>query len=335
MRTNPDLNDPNILAQYHQMINANSQTLLDRHFNENDIMNNQKNIDQIYNDICQMLSTSYDSLSTTKTIPQSSKSNEWFTSELKEIKNQISFYKHRYANDDKEFILKELKKKFRSLQRRNIWLNQLNEMKKFELIAKQKDKTLFWKYVNKKKNKVIEKSNVTLNQETLTQHFEKLFNEPEDDLTVDQHNITKIVEFNMSNYKHKNEFIFSIENIKQSIHDVKTSKLRGFDNVSYEMKKAIENNNQPEAILKFLYKFFNQIYISRTIPTDFNTSIIKPILKDSNKKSDDVGNIRPISISNCFAQIFEKLILLNSPKISQTSKNQFGFKQKTSCNHIY
>ena len=43
--------------------------------------------------------------------------------------------------------------------------------------------------------------------------------------------------------------------------------------------------------------------------------------------------MRPISISNCFAQIFEKIVLLNSPMLRKTSKNQFGFKQKTSCNH--
>ena len=31
--------------------------------------------------------------------------------------------------------------------------------------------------------------------------------------------------------------------------------------------------------------------------------------------------------------MFEKLILMNSPKLKLTHKNQFGFKPKTSCNH--
>jgi hypothetical protein len=69
------------------------------------------------------------------------------------------------------------------------------------------------------------------------------------------------------------------------------------------------------------------------IPKNFNVSIIKPILKDQEKSTEDINNIRPISISNCFAQIFEKLILLKSPKLAITHKNQFGFKRKTSCNH--
>ena len=72
---------------------------------------------------------------------------------------------------------------------------------------------------------------------------------------------------------------------------------------------------------------------SAKIPVNLNISIIKPILKDPDKKSDDLNNIRPISISTCFAQILEKLILIRSPGLKITHKNQFGFKQKTSCNH--
>ena len=30
--------------------------------------------------------------------------------------------------------------------------------------------------------------------------------------------------------------------------------------------------------------------------------------------------------------MFEKLFLISSPKLKQTNKNQFGFRQKTSCN---
>jgi hypothetical protein len=64
-----------------------------------------------------------------------------------------------------------------------------------------------------------------------------------------------------------------------------------------------------------------------------NRSIIKPIIKDQKKNTSDPNNIRPISISNCFAQIFEKLIIQSSPELHKSHKNQFGFKPKTSCNH--
>jgi hypothetical protein len=72
---------------------------------------------------------------------------------------------------------------------------------------------------------------------------------------------------------------------------------------------------------------------SGKVPDKLNVSIIKPILKDQYKNTDDLNNIRPISISNCFAQILEKLILILSPGLKVSHVNQFGFKEKTSCNH--
>ena len=72
---------------------------------------------------------------------------------------------------------------------------------------------------------------------------------------------------------------------------------------------------------------------SAKVPDKLNVSIIKPILKDQYKNTDDINNIRPISISNCFAQILEKLILILSPGLKVSHVNQFGFKEKTSCNH--
>jgi hypothetical protein len=69
------------------------------------------------------------------------------------------------------------------------------------------------------------------------------------------------------------------------------------------------------------------------VPKKMNTSIIKPILKDPKKPTDDTNNIRPLSISNCLAQILENLILHNSPGIQKMHSHQFGFKKKTSCNH--
>ena len=40
-----------------------------------------------------------------------------------------------------------------------------------------------------------------------------------------------------------------------------------------------------------------------------------------------------MSISNCFAQIFEEIILFRSPDLIKTHLKQFGFKKETSCNH--
>ena len=113
------------------------------------------------------------------------------------------------------------------------------------------------------------------------------------------------------------------------LDDLKSSKVKGHDSIYYDLIK----NATSLSFKHLLLDFFNQLLSTNTIPKNFNISIIKPILKDPDKKSDDTNNIRPLSISNCLSQIFEKLILYSSPKLREIHKNQFGFKPKTSCNH--
>ena len=80
----------------------------------------------------------------------------------------------------------------------------------------------------------------------------------------------------------------------------------------------------------FFYKF---IFNFCVVPTNFNNIHIVPIIKDKTKSSNDLSNLRPISISNTLAQIFERLIKLKIPQLSDTHQNQFGYKNKTSCSH--
>jgi hypothetical protein len=69
------------------------------------------------------------------------------------------------------------------------------------------------------------------------------------------------------------------------------------------------------------------------IPRNFNISHIIPIIKDKKKSAADINNLRPISISNCLAQLFERLLLRKMPEINYTSVHQLGYKNKISCSH--
>jgi hypothetical protein len=69
------------------------------------------------------------------------------------------------------------------------------------------------------------------------------------------------------------------------------------------------------------------------IPDDFNTSIIKPLIKDKKKQDNDPDNTRPISISRTITNIFEKVILRIIDAQKLDVNEQFGFKSKSSCNH--
>ena len=53
----------------------------------------------------------------------------------------------------------------------------------------------------------------------------------------------------------------------------------------------------------------------------------RSIMKDKNKKQFDANNFRPISVSNVFAQILEKVIFESCNNLLNTSNRQFGFKQ--------
>ena len=75
-----------------------------------------------------------------------------------------------------------------------------------------------------------------------------------------------------------------------------------------------------------IFKLFYYIFQFSIIPKDFNITHIVPIIKDLNKPSNSINNLRPISISNTFAQIFERILLHKLPILKQTHQNQFGYK---------
>jgi hypothetical protein len=68
-------------------------------------------------------------------------------------------------------------------------------------------------------------------------------------------------------------------------------------------------------VSKFLLIFFQYIFKHCVIPNNFTISHIVPIIKDKKKYSADLNNLRPISISNCLAQLFHCLLLLQMPEI--------------------
>ena len=257
----------------------------------------------------------------------------WFTPELKEIKSKIMLLKHQLTysfNPYSQSEIKQLKTKFRKIQRQNIYLLQIKELNKFETLAKEKNKTKFWRFINKSKKSRTNEKNVSIPPNLLFDHYSNFFNEKYNNLTPTQKEINTEIETHFKNYEKPNLIpIFSQENIEKIFFEMKHSNVKGNDLLSYSLLK----HAQCQKLEKILLDFFNSFVINSKIPFKFNHTIIKPILKDQNKKSNDTNNIRPLSISNCLAQIFEKLILLNSPRLAKIHKNQFGFKKKTSCNH--
>jgi hypothetical protein len=160
-------------------------------------------------------------------------------------------------------------------------------------------------------------------------HYDEIFNEP---LNVD---IDTVNEINTGIFDLKHENFTTIEvnssELKFALQDTNLSKVVGDDGLSSYM---ILNINQAFVNSSILY-FIQFIFKYGVIPKDFNKVHIIPIVKDRNKSINDLSNLRPISISNTLAQIFERIIKNKIPQLSKTDQNQFGYKNKTSCTHAH
>ena len=124
------------------------------------------------------------------------------------------------------------------------------------------------------------------------------------------------IEINMIEFKYKMKL-------------TKSSNVCGNDGVSPKMITNCSNF----FIERYLFLFFRFIFEYGVIPDDLNITHLVPIKKDKKKSINYIDNLRPISISNTQAQIFERLLLLKMDKINNTHINQFGYKNKTSCTH--
>lgn len=302
------------------------------------IKNPQEHLDSFYNSICKSFSNSTnESLIFQETFfgksfsKNNNKKNKWFTKELKIIKDKMVELNRKITFDPSlEIKKKELKKEFRKIQRQKLYLMELKEQIKLEQVFSFKDKKKFWKKITKFKSNNTAKNDTSIPLENLFSHFQGLFKEDEISLSSEQLKIKKTVESSFENCCNPSSLpFFKLSQLNQIICELKNSYVTGYDLIFYSQIKNVNFLGFQETILEF----FNQFLLLKKIPKNFNTCKLNPILKDTSKNSNDLNNIRPISISNCLAQIFEKLILINSPELYNVSKNQFGFRKKTSCNH--
>ncbi|CAF0916677.1 unnamed protein product [Brachionus calyciflorus] len=113
-------------------------------------------------------------------------------------------------------------------------------------------------------------------------------------LFSEKNNMSKSVHLGIS-YKEINEVIDCIANSKSS----------GFGGVSNEILKYSGSN----FVTKIVKTLFEKMVNYQTMPYYFNVSILKTILNDKKKPNDDISNLKPVAISDAYANIFETIIL--------------------------
>jgi hypothetical protein len=94
----------------------------------------------------------------------------------------------------------------------------------------------------------------------------------------------------------------------------------------------IKNACQAE-IVSIITTLVKEIVKCGEIPYFFNVGKILPLIKNNKESYQDLNNIRPITVSDVLANIFEKYVDDHIGKKHQESEVQFGFKKKSSTNH--
>jgi hypothetical protein len=329
-----------LVLNFYQLKIEEKLNLKKNKFLENDSQD-QEFIDELYASLCDIFVESFEETCVfqntifkpkepdkNKNPPLDDEQKE-IVKKMKEIyNNYLKGVEHPDPSREQEHAT--LKRNLRRTQRHNLFMEEQKELNDLERISKEKNRNKFWRFVKKNRKKRIENREISIDSTSLFNHYKNFFFEKEFTHSDEQKIISDKVKETFNNFTN-NKIIkkFNLSDLEKAIKEIKNSNVKGFDKISYNMIKNALSSNVEEFILFFI----NKIMELMKIPKNFNVSIIKPILKDQEKSTDDINNIRPISISNCFAQIFEKLILIKSPKLSITHKNQFGFKMKTSCNH--
>ena len=117
--------------------------------------------------------------------------------------------------------------------------------------------------------------------------------------------------------------------LKTIINSLPNNKARGYANLSNENFKYGNN----DLLISVLSELLEIMLKYGVIPKGMNIGKIIPIIKDNKKRADDINNIRPITISDTFAVIFEKYLLININSQIRDAYQQFGFVAHSSTQH--
>ncbi len=78
---------------------------------------------------------------------------------------------------------------------------------------------------------------------------------------------------------------------------------------------------------------FDKFFESGTVPENFNIPIIRPIIKDEKKHSNNKSDLRQMAVSDVSDICFEKAVANVFRKQCKTSPKKFGFKKRYTWVH--
>ncbi|RNA14504.1 RNA-directed DNA polymerase from mobile element jockey-like [Brachionus plicatilis] len=258
------------------------------------------------------------------------KKKSWWNEEIQKIHDRIvaAYIEYKASNFEKakRKAFSDAKKDFQRQKRLNRHQKKERPMRKLNEMYKM-DRNRFWRTV-KNLNKSETKVDMPIVQ--IKKMYEEVFNIPNEVDGKNAEEANKIVhDFINKNENSVFEVNITPERIKNTINMLKNGTAVGFSDLSNEMFK----NNNTDRLCKFISIIFNNIINTKTLPFHFNTSILKPLVKDQNKPTDESNNLRPVAISDTTSNLYETILLQELSKEHLDHPKQFGFKKSSSCQH--
>ncbi|CAF1075729.1 unnamed protein product, partial [Brachionus calyciflorus] len=256
------------------------------------------------------------------------KFKRWWDQNIQDIHNDLidAYIEYRDSNFDKskKYIFTEKKRLFRLQKRFNIQLLKNKHLNKINELFKL-DKSKFWKRIKQAQQNNIK---IDIDLEKIRIHYDELFNK-NNAANGDPEGKIKLETFNRSYENHKFSYHLDASSIQDTINSLKNGKSIGIHGVSNEMLKYSVSTR----LINIIKTLFENMINHQVMPYLFNLSIIKPLIKDPKKSSDDISNLRPVAVSDSLANLFEAILLKEVSKYHRDHELQFGFKAKSSCAH--
>ena len=164
------------------------------------------------------------------------KKKNWFTDELKKIKNEIIELRFNTICTAPVLVeIKQLKKKFKKIMKKNIYLYEKNEFYKIDKIIRERNSSSFFNKVNRIKDN--NKNIISVSFETLISHYDNIFNEK---INVEEsiiHEINSgISDLSILNFKNID---LNESELVSALNDTNNSNVCGNDGISNSMILSI------------------------------------------------------------------------------------------------
>lgn len=202
------------------------------------------------------------------------------------------------------------------------------------------ERTQFWKSLKKLQKTQVD---VDLPTNDISHEFCKLFNSKlintKDDSALKEE-IDDIIKTNRSKLETERVIIDKLE-VLDIIKNLNSNKANGSTGLNNEIIKIAcryyENDlmtyKTNDLVLDIICYILQFIMDNQVFPKNFNTAEMYALIKNPDKSTSDLANIRPISVSDILTNIFEKIILTRINTASKPTKKQFGFTKNASCSH--